>query len=218
MRPRAMPTEVEAKFRAESAEPLIELATRPRLGRALLGTARTVDEVDRYLDTDDGRLAAARWACRLRSRDGATRISLKGLPIGTVTGWQHRRPEIEGPATDTIEPGDWPASPALELLTRLRDGRPLVERLRLYQARTERAVTLADGASIGTLTMDRVRMTAAGTDLGRLFMVELELDASSDAGEAELDGLAAELEATDGLVAEPRSKLEHALEQLAARR
>ena len=38
------------------------------------------------------------------------------------------------------------------------------------------------------------------------------------AGEAELDGLAAELEATDGLVAEPRSKLEHALEQLAARR
>ena len=94
----------------------------------------------------------------------------------------------------------------------------MIERLRLYQARTERAVTLADGASIGTLTMDRVRMTAAGADLGRLFMVELELDASSEAGEAELDGLAAELEATDGLLAEPRSKLEHALEQLAARR
>ena len=218
MRPRAMATEVEAKFRAESAEPLIELAARPRLGRALLGTPRTVDEVDRYLDTDDGRLAAARWACRLRSREGATRISLKGPPTGAVTGWQHRRAEVEGPATDTIEPDDWPASPALELLTQLRDGRPLIERLRLYQARTERAVTLADGASIGTLTMDRVRMTAAGADLGRLFMVELELDASSEAGEAELDGLAAELEATEGLLAEPRSKLEHALEQLAARR
>ena len=218
MRPRAMPTEVEAKFRAESAEPLIELAARRRLGRARLGTPRTVDEVDRYLDTDDGRLAAARWACRLRSREGATRISLKGPPTGAVTGWQHRRPEVEGPATDTIEPDDWPASPALELLTQLRGGRPLIERLRLYQARTERAVTLADGASIGTLTMDRVRMTAAGADLGRLFMVELELDASSEAGEAELDGLAAELEATDGLLAEPRSKLEYALEQLAARR
>ncbi len=218
MRPRAMPTEVEAKFRAESAEPLIALAARPRLGRALLGPARTVDEVDRYLDTDDGRLATARWACRLRSREGTTRISLKGPPTGAATGWQHRRMEVEGPATDTIEPGDWPASPALELLTRLRDGRPLVERLRLYQARTERAVTLPGGASIGTLTMDRVRMTREGADLGRLFMVELELDPSSDAAEAELDGLAAELEATDGLVAEPRSKLEHALEQIAARR
>jgi inorganic triphosphatase YgiF len=218
MRPHAMPTEVEAKFRAESAEPLVELAIRSRLGRAVLGRARTVDEVDRYLDTDDGRLATARWACRLRSREGVTRISLKGPPVDPVSGWHHRRPEVEGPATDAIQPEKWPASAALELLDRLRDGRPLVERLRLYQARTERAVALADGASIGTLTMDLVRIAAGGTDLGRLFMVELELDPSSSVGEAELEGLAAELEATDGLVAEPRSKLEHALEHLAARR
>jgi inorganic triphosphatase YgiF len=213
-----MPTEVEAKFRAESAEPLTELANRSRLGRALLGQPRTVDEVDRYLDTNDGRLAAARWACRLRSRESVTRISLKGPPVDPVTGWHHRRPEVEGPATDALEPEVWPASPALDLLDRLREGRPLEERLRLYQARTERAVTLADGASIGTLTMDLVRIAADGTDVGRLFMVELELDASSIAAEAELDGLAAALAATAGLVAEPRSKLEHALEQLAARR
>ncbi|HYI65589.1 MAG TPA: CYTH domain-containing protein [Candidatus Limnocylindrales bacterium] len=213
-----MPTEVEAKFRAETAEPLIELAGRPRLGRAILGSPRTVDEVDRYLDTDDGRLAAARWACRLRSREGVTRISLKGPPIGAVEGWRHRRPEVEGPATDAVDPDGWPASPALELLTRLRDGRPLLEHLRLYQARTERAVSLPDGTSIGTLTLDRVRMAANGTDLGRLFVVELELDASSESGEAELDGLAAELAATDGLVAEPRSKLEHALDLIAERR
>ena len=76
-------------------------------------------------------------------------------------------------------------------------------------------MTLADGTSLGTLTLDRVRMTSDGTDLGRLFMVELELDSASEAGEAELDGLAAALEATDGLVAEPRSKLEHALERIA---
>jgi inorganic triphosphatase YgiF len=218
MRPAAMPIEVEAKFRAETAEPLIELAARRGLGRAVLGSARTIDEVDRYLDTDDGRLAAARWACRLRSREGATRISLKGPPVGPVEDWRHQRPEIEGPANDAVDPDGWPASPALELLTRLRDGRPLVERLRLDQARTERAVTLPDGTSIGTLTLDRVRMMANGTNLGRLFVVELELDAASGSGEAELDGLAAELEATDGLVAEPRSKLEHALELVAARR
>ena len=213
-----MPTEVEAKFRAESAGPLVELASRPRLGRAILGNARTVDEVDRYLDTDDGRLATALWACRLRSREGATRISLKGPPIGPIEGWHHRRPEVEGPATDVVDPDAWPASPALDLLTKLRGGRPLVEHLRLYQTRTERAVRLADGTSIGTLTLDRVRMTANGTGLGKLFVVELELDASSEAGEAELDGLAAELQAIDGLEAEPRSKLEHALEQIAEHR
>ncbi len=210
-----MPTEVEAKFRADTAEPLVELAARPGLGRALLGPARTVDEVDRYLDTDDDRLAASLWACRLRTREGATRISLKGPPIGRVEGWHHRRPEVEGPATDTIDPDRWPASAALELLATLRGGRPLLERLRLYQARTERAVTLEDGTRLGTLTMDRVRMSADGADLGRLFVVELELDQSSKAGEAELGGMAAVLEATDGLTAEPRSKLEHALERIA---
>jgi inorganic triphosphatase YgiF len=212
-----MATEVEAKFRAETAEPLTELAHRPRLGRAILGTARTVDEVDRYLDTDDGRLAAARWACRLRSREGATRISLKGPPIGPSEGWHHQRPEVEGPATDAIEPDGWPASPALELLNSLRDEQPLIEHLRLYQARTERAVTL-DGTSIATLTLDRVRMTANGTHLGSLFVVELELEQSSAAAGGALEGLAAELEATDGLVAEPRSKLEHALDRLAEHR
>jgi inorganic triphosphatase YgiF len=213
-----MPTEVEAKFRAETAAPLVELAARPRLGRAVLGTPRTVDEVDRYLDTADGRLAAARWACRLRSREGTTRISLKGPPIAPIEGWSHRRPEVEGPATDLIDPDGWAASPALELLATLRAAQPLVERVRLHQARTERAVTLDDGTSLGTLTLDRVRMTSNGADLGQLFVVELELDPGSEAGEAALDGLAAALEATDGLVAEPRSKLEHALERIAALR
>lgn len=211
-----MPTEVEAKFRADTAEPLVELAARTRLGRAVLGMARTVDEVDRYLDTRDGRLAAARWACRLRTRQGATRISLKGPPIGAIEGWRHRRPEVEGPATEAIDPLGWPPSPALELLASLSGGHPLLERLRLDQERTERAVTLADGTSIGTLTLDRVRITADGSGLGRLFVVELELNPSSEAAESELDGLASELERMEGLVAEPRSKLEHALERIGA--
>jgi len=210
-----MPTEVEARFRAETAEPLVELAVRSRLGRAFLGSARTVDEIDRYLDTDDGRLADARWACRLRSREGSTRISLKGPPSGQTESWHHRRPEVEGPANATIDPDGWPASPALELLATLRGGQPLIEHLRLDQARTERTVTLGDGTSIGTLTLDRVRMSADGRDLGELFVVELELDASSAPAEAELDRLAMELTATAGLVAEPRSKLEHAIDRLA---
>ena len=210
-----MRIEVEAKFRAETGDPLDELAARATIGRALLGPARTVDEVDRYLDTDDRRLEAAGWACRLRSRDGAVRISLKGPPSGSDGGWHHRRPEVEGPATDLIDMAAWPPSAAAELLAELSAGRPLAERLRLEQRRTERAVSLADGAVLGTMTLDRVRMSAKGaTDPGELFIVELELDPAAPRAEDELPRLGAALAAVPGLVADPRTKLEHALERL----
>ena len=211
-----MPTEVEAKFRADGPEPLEALAVAKSLGRAVLGPARTVDETDRYLDTDDGRLAAALWACRLRSREGTTRISLKGPQRrdATIESWHHRRPEVEGPATDEIAPASWPRSEARDLLESLAAGGALAERLRVQQRRTERAVTLDGGPPIGTITLDRVRLAAGATDLGELFVVELELDPASERGEAELHGLADALAAVPGLVAEPRTKLEHALQRL----
>ena len=210
-----MPTEVEAKFRAEGPGPLEALAVAERLGNAILGPARTVDESDRYLDTDDGRLASARWACRLRLRDGTTRISLKGPPSDAPgAAWHHRRPEVEGPATDEIAPDAWPPSEARDLLESLAGGRVLTEHLRVRQARTERAVTLDGGEPIGTLTLDRVRLAAGDADLGELFVVELELDPASETGEAELSGLADALASMPGLVPEPRTKLEHALHRM----
>lgn len=212
-----MPTEVEAKFRADGPGPLEALAVAENLGRAALGAGRTVDETDRYLDTDDGRLAASLWACRLRSREGTTRISLKGpqRENPTIESWHHRRPEVEGPATDEIAPASWPPSEARDLLESLAAGGALAERLRVQQRRTERAVTL-DGAGgpIGTITLDHVRLAAGAIDLGELFVVELELDPASERGEAELHGLADALAAVPGLVAEPRTKLEHALHRL----
>ena len=214
-----MQTEVEAKFSATTAAPLEALAVRAALGRATLGPAREVEETDRYLDTDDGRLAAARWAARLRSRDGSTLISLKGPASGPAGGgWPHRRPEVEGPAAHAVAPEAWPPSRARELLVELAAGQQLRERLRLDQRRTERRVTLADGTSIGTLTLDRARISADGRDLGELFVVELELDAGSERGEAELASLAAELAAVPGLRPEPTTKLEHALARLNATR
>ena len=210
-----MPTEVEAKFRADGPGPLEALAVASRLGRAVLGPARTVDETDRYLDTDDRRLASARWACRLRLRDGTTKISLKGPPSDALAAaWHHRRPEVEGPATDEIDPGAWPSSEARDLLESLAGGRVLTEHLRVQQARTERTVTIDGGGPVGTLTMDRVRLAAGDADLGELFVVELELDPASETGEAELSGLAGALAAVPGLVPEPRTKLEHALDRM----
>jgi inorganic triphosphatase YgiF len=212
-----MRTEVEARFRAEGPAPLEALASAQRLGRADLGPARTVDETDRYLDTRDGRLAAARWACRLRSRDGVVRISLKGPPSVTDGApWHHQRPELEGPATDEINPGAWPPSEALDLLDALREGAELAERLRLRQRRTERAVDV-DGVPVGTLSLDEVRVVAGGSDLGELFVVELELDPAATSAERELAGLATALGQLPGLVPEGRTKLEHALERAAGR-
>ena len=57
-----MATEVEARFRADDAVPLDALAAASHLGRATRGPPTTVDEVDRYLDTEDGHLSAALWA------------------------------------------------------------------------------------------------------------------------------------------------------------
>ncbi|MGH2446139.1 MAG: hypothetical protein ACRDGD_08890 [Candidatus Limnocylindria bacterium] len=211
-----MATEVEARFAATGHEPLDALAAAPALGPATLGPAVAFDEVDRYLDTDPHRLAPAGWACRLRSRADAVRASLKGPPDAVDPDWLHRRPEVEGPATPSLDARDWPESEARFLLLDLSGGRPLHERIALHQRRSERIVRLADGGladggRIGTLTLDVVRVER-GTALGMLFMVELELADPSPRAEGELSRLADALAAIPGLVAEPRTKLERALE------
>ncbi len=208
-----MATEVEAKLTADGPGPLTRLAAVERLADAVLGPARTVDEVDVYLDTEDLRLSAARWACRLRSREGAVRVSLKGPAASEVPAdGLHRRPEVEGPATDTVDPAHWPPSAARARLEALSGGRPLIERFRLAQSRTERSVRLRDGREIGLLSLDVVDVIHGGRTLGRLHAVELELAAGGD--EAPVAGITTALEAIPGLSREPRTKLEHALELL----
>jgi inorganic triphosphatase YgiF len=206
-----MATEIEAKFLARGPGPLAQLAAADRLGRASLGPAHAFDEVDRYLDTDDGRLAAAGWACRLRERAGSMRASLKGPPDPQGAAWLHHRPEIEAPATDSIDPTDWPPSEAREGIERLSDGRPLHERFMLVQRRTERRVEL-DDAPIGTLTLDEVNVRHGDAKAGTLFVVELELATPTDASSLEsLGELAEALAQRPGLEPDGRTKLEHAI-------
>lgn len=205
-----MGTEVEAKLIADGPEPLAELSARSWLGPVTLGPARTFDEVDRYLDTDDGRLAAEQWACRLRNRDGALKVSLKGPAQDSAFAWIHRRPELEGPATERLDPAAWPASRARTLLESLAAGRPLRERLRLVQQRTEREV-LMEGRRVGTLSLDTVEPEAEGRRRGVLHVVELEL--RDDAGHDEhlLAQIRDALLAVPHLTPDPHTKLEHAL-------
>jgi inorganic triphosphatase YgiF len=209
-----MPLEVELKFAADGTAPLEQLSTAPVLGPAILGPATRAEELDRYLDTAGGRLATARWACRLRTRGEATKVSLKGpAEAGSGTGALHRRPELEGPARATLDVAAWPPSAARDHLDALRAGDGLIERLALAQDRTERAV-LIDGARIGTLSLDEVRVQRDGTTFGRLWIVELELLPGAD--ETALGALAAALAAVDGLSADPMTKLERALEVVGA--
>lgn len=208
-----MPTEVEARFRASGPEPLASLAGVPCIGPAKLGPAAASSEVDVYLDTTEGALAAARWACRLRTRGARITVSLKGPPDQAARGWLHRRPEAEGPATEEPDPTAWPPSPARDLLERLTGGAPLVERLVLHQERVERAVR--DGEQrIGTLSLDTVDVEHGGAAIGRLHVVELELSAGTE-DETILEPLAREIERIPGLAPEPRTKLERALALIA---
>ena len=205
-----MAVEVEARFTAKGRAPLDRLAAVETLGPAVLGRAATVHEEDRYLDTPDGRLAAARWACRLRTRGGETRVSLKGPPEHPTTGWLHRRPEVEGPATPALDPAAWPPSDARDLLVQLSGGGPLSERFRLVQQRTERGVAI-DGRAVGGLTLDMVQVERRGTPVRTMHLVEVELGPLGDAAR-DLDPLAEALLAEPGLVPEPRTKLELALD------
>ena len=210
-----MPPEVEAKLQARGPAPLESLSSETALAGAVLGPALTVEETDRYLDTADGRLDAALWACRLRTRDGEVRVSLKGPARESDPDWLHRRPEVEGPATDSTDPADWPMSDARRALERLSGGAPLVERLRLQQQRTERAVQIGD-RRVATLSLDRVAIARGTQEAGELFVVELELTDADALPADELRRLAEALAGRPGLTPDPRTKLEHALERLAA--
>lgn len=204
-----MPTEVEAKFLADDAGVLERLTGMPSIGGATLGTPRSFAEVDRYLDTRDRRLGAARWACRLRTRDQDVLVSLKG-PREEGPGNLHRRPEVEGPAADTLDTEAWPQSDARDLLRRLAAGHPLEERFRLVQRRTERAVSMA-AAFVGTLTLDEVEIVHGGRSAGQLHVVELEAATNDVPTIATVERLFTALAAIRGLRPDERSKLDHAL-------
>jgi inorganic triphosphatase YgiF len=207
--------ESELKLIADDEAPLAGLATQETLGGARLGAPRTVGELDRYLDTVDGRLAEHGWACRLRTREGSTTVSLKGPARHAEGAVLHQRPEVNGPATVEAAPSAWPRSEARELLDAMSGGEPLVEQFTLVQTRTERAV-LMRGRRAGILSLDRVTVMAGSVAVGLLHVVELELDPSSGPGAREADHLWQALERIDGLRPDPMTKIQHALALIGA--
>jgi inorganic triphosphatase YgiF len=204
-----MEAEVEVKFLADGPGPLEALARANALGMGKLGPPTTVDEVDIYLDTADGLLAAAGWVCRHRDRGTGPIVSMKGPALDGPDGI-HRRHELEGAASASHDPAEWPAGPARDRLREMTGDAPLIERLTLHQRRTERPV-IVDGSEVATLSLDQVRVDRSDATSATFHVVEVEL-ASDDPASVTLLGLiASALAGVPGLTPDHRTKLDHAL-------
>ena len=203
--PRAI--EVELKFRMTevgAGERL--LAADDLAGFAARGPVTTVVHEDRYLDTPDGRLAAAGYAGRLRSSGDGTVITLKGLRGIDDGGEVHRREELEGPADPHAAPAGWPLSAARDRVVELVGDTPLQDLVTVRQTRRKRDYEL-DG-TVTELSVDDVEVVADGIVLERFAELELEL---REGDEAALERLAELFSEIEELVPAETSKLERAL-------
>ncbi len=154
-------------------------------GFAALAPAETVHNVDRYLDTPDGDLAAAGYAGRLRTSETGTVITLKGLRRLDDGGATHRREELEGPADPATGASAWPASAAREAVLAIAGDTPLDDLVTIRQVRRKRMYG-RDGAVV-ELSVDDVEIVADDRVIERFAELELELRAG---GEEALEPLA----------------------------
>ncbi len=203
----AAPMEVELKFRMTDAATGERLLASDELdGFRAVGLAETSRVEDRYVDTPDGVLAGAGYAARLRTTDGGTVITLKGLRRIDDGGVVHRREELEGRAVEGEPAASWPESAARELVLRLAGDRPLAEIARIRQTRRKRLYGRDD--TLVEVSVDDVAVLADDNVVERFAELELELRAGAEAALEPLVDLLSEIEE---LVPAQTSKLERAL-------
>jgi inorganic triphosphatase YgiF len=207
--------EVEVKLAVDdpvAVRDLIEVADPERLaGFEASGAVRESRLLDRYLDTADGRLAAAGARARIRTGHGPARLALKyhGVDDGAVTS----RREIEGPATDALDPAEWPDSAARRELLRLKGADDLVEIARLRQHRVARDME-RDDARV-ELSLDALE----ALDGDRVVATRWELEAELKRGQpGPLHELAAALQSAGGTGPPTGAKLAFAIGAVAAAR
>jgi inorganic triphosphatase YgiF len=200
--------EVEVKLTVTDPEQARVVLEHPvPSGLAGFGASGPVHEqvvVDRYVDTADGRLVAAGARARVRTGGAAPVLALKhhGIEEAGVTA----RHEVEGPATEALDPGAWPESVARAELLALTDGAPLVEIARLRQRRWTRIVRR--GSTEVELSLDELE----ALDGERVVATRWELEAELKDGErSALEELAAALAVTPWMAPATGSKLSFAL-------
>jgi CHAD domain-containing protein len=130
-----------------------------------------------------------------------------GAGAGSVASGEHspalhRRVELEGPATRSLDPATWPDSAAKERLIGIIGEAPLRIRFIVQQRRAVRNLHDEEGHS-AELSLDEVRVRSRGKNVGSFNALEVE--AVGEAG-ALLDRIAANLESSGLVEPEPRSK------------
>ena len=215
-RRRDIPREIELKYLVRDLEALRSWLERD-WGGALdgveSGNEKVVEVEDRYIDTAYGALDHAGFGARLRQEDS-------GPYTVTVKSASHDRPadggddpddsralsqrvEVEGPATEHVDPDRWPSSAARELINEVRDGARLRTLFTINQRRVKKSLSLDDGPV--QVALDRVSIFRGARPLASFSVLEVEAGNGSGAN---LNRLADLIEATGFVVPEPRSKEE----------
>ena len=135
--------EVELKYAVDDPAALRTAIERLSLPGITAGPWSTIDLEDRYVDTRESALERAGFGARLRRSDGRTVVTVKSIgrtaaEDGDEPRSLHRRMEMEAPAGDRLDPTQWPASPARDLIERITEGRPLRTLFMIHQQRHER--------------------------------------------------------------------------------
>ena len=204
----AGPQEVELKLTVIDAGAIRELILDPVAGLpgvTPVGSARSIEIEDRYVDTAGGTLRAAGLAARIRTSPDARRLTVKSLARRGM-GAIHRRLELEGDAGDGDDPRSWPPSDASDRLLVIIGTEALATVATLRQLRLQRDVAI--GSSVVELSLDEIEV--AGATGGHDGWVELEAELRSGS-EKDLAALGAELLRRADLAPATTSKLRRAL-------
>ncbi len=203
----ARPVEVELKYRVLDLPAAERYLTATAVG-PFVGASqpRATQMEDRYVDTADRAFERAGFAVRLRAAGGSALVSIKSRASTDASGGAVRREEIEGPASRTAAPHDWPASDARSLVLELAGDAPLVEVVTIRQLRRKRE--LRDGSTRVELSLDEVDVVIGKRVIGRFVELEAELKKGD---EARLIGLAATFNGDAALRRSAGSKFEAAL-------
>jgi CHAD domain-containing protein len=204
------PVEIELKYRLVApleVETIVGYAADA--GFTADGDVTEVPVRDVYIDTADGFLARDGVAARIRHRPDGVRITVKTPAVRR--GAMVRRTELESPATASLDPSDWPASPARDAVITHAHGEPLVETVTLEQIR--RVVVVSDEHTRIEVSLDDVRVVAGGEHIDRFGELEAELIAGD---ETALRRLAARIETDPAVLYSGGSKLQRAMAAVAA--
>ena len=198
-----MGTETEAKYIVTDRMAFLELRERRQAGVYTLRDAGFQEVRDTYLDTKDRRLMQTGYACRLREMTPEYFITLKSLQ--EQDGDIHVRTELEERIDDpshAVRPELWPDGAARDLATRVGRGVVLGAIAEIRQTRWKRVV-LKEGRRLFELSLDEVRLPTL------MYCVEVELTSGTT---DELSAFIPVIQKIAPMKADPKSKLEHALD------